>query len=312
MRTAFTRPAAYLGILLVLLLGFARAALAVEPLVDPAWVVANIGKPGIVFVDFQSSKDYSEAHIPGAVNANYAKDGWRVERKADKVPDMLPDDVGPLAAMIGTKLGIDNDTHVVLVPQGYNALDVGQATRVYWTFKVLGHDKVSILNGGMSTYTDNDKNPLKTGIEKAAPKTFKANVRKDMIVTMDDVKKARAAGVVLVDNRPEDQYVGIARHPKAPVSGTIAGAKNLPNQWTTVNGGGKFRSKAQLEKLYQYAGVPTTGEQISFCNTGHWASIGWFASSELLGNKQTKLYDGSMVEYTMLKGEGVEAKVKLD
>jgi thiosulfate/3-mercaptopyruvate sulfurtransferase len=201
---------------------------------------------------------------------------------------------------------------VVLVPQGNTALDVGQATRVYWTFKVLGHDKVSILDGGIATYSENEKAPMKQGLEKATPKTFKPNVRKEMIVTMDDVKKARAAGTLLVDNRPEDQYVGIARHPKAPVSGTIAGAKNLPNQWLTKNGGGQFRSKAQLEKLYAYAGVPTAGEQVNFCNTGHWASVGWFVSSEILGNKQAKVYDGSMVEYTIRKGEGVEAKVKLD
>ncbi len=313
MKYWFERRASLLAIGLLLFLGAVRAALAVEPLVDDKWVVANLGKPGIVFVDLQPSKDYLDAHIPGAVNSNYGKDGWRVERKADKVPDMLPEDVGALAAMIGTKLGIDNDTHVVLVPQGNNALDVGQATRVYWTLKVLGHDKVSILNGGMSKYTDNDKNPLQQGIVKAAPKTFKANLRKEMIVTMDDVEKARAAGnVVLVDNRPEDQFVGIAKHPKSPVSGTIAGAKNLPNQWTTVNGGGEFRSKAQLEKLYGYAAVPTKGEQINFCNTGHWASIGWFVSSEILGNKQAKLYDGSMVEYTMLKGKGIETRVNLN
>ena len=311
MKPCLVRSAARLGLGLLFFVGIARAALAADPLVDSAWVVANIGKPGIVFVDFQPAKDYAQAHVPGAVNTNYGKDGWRVER-ADKVPDMLPANLGPVAAMIGAKLGIDNDTHVVLVPQGNTALDVGQATRVYWTFKVLGHDNISILNGGMATYSDNEKNPLVQGIVKATPKTFKAKVRKEMIVTMDDVKKARAAGVLLVDNRPEDQFVGIARHPKATMSGTIGGAKNLPNQWMTVNGGGEFRSKAQLETLYKYAGVPTGGEEINFCNTGHWASIGWFVSSELLGNKNAKLYDGSMVEYTMLKGEGVEAKVKLD
>ncbi len=309
---SWKRLAAGLGIGLALVLGLARTAFGAEPLVDDKWVVANLGKPGIVFVDLQSSKDYLEAHVPGAVNSNYGKDGWRAERKADKVPDMLPQDLGPLAAMIGTKLGIDNATHVVLIPQGNNALDVGQATRIYWTFKVLGHDNVSILNGGMNAYTDNEKNPVQPGLVKATPKTFKANPRLELVASMEDVKKAGGQGVLLVDNRPEDQFVGIAKHPKATAYGTLAGAKNLPNQWTTVNGGGKFRSKAQLEALYKYAGVPETGEQINFCNTGHWASVGWFVSSEILGNKHARVYDGSMVEYTMLKGPNVEAKVKLD
>ncbi|MBK8321884.1 MAG: sulfurtransferase [Betaproteobacteria bacterium] len=295
---------------LLLLFAMARAALAADPLVDPAWVVARIGKPGIVFVDLQPSKAYMDAHIPGAVNTSYAKDGWRAERKADKVPDMLPEDLGPLQAMIGTRLGIDNATHVVIVPQGETPADVSQATRLYWTFKVIGHDQVSLLNGGMAAYMEDDKNPIQQGIIKAAPKSFKASLRKDMIVTLEDVKKARAAGVVLVDGRPDDQYVGIAKHPKATVAGTIGGAKSVPYYWTM--NGTQFRSREHQEKLFRHAGAPTGGEQIAFCNTGQFASVPWFVASELFGNKQAKLYDGSMVEYTMLKAEGVERKIPLD
>jgi thiosulfate/3-mercaptopyruvate sulfurtransferase len=75
---------------------------------------------------------------------------------------------------------------------------------------------------------------------------------------------------------------------------------------------GQFRSKSQLEQLYKVAGVPTSGEQINFCNTGHWASVGWFVSSELMGNKKARMYDGSMVEWTLLKGGSMEQKVKLN
>ncbi|MCC7327779.1 MAG: sulfurtransferase [Burkholderiales bacterium] len=304
-----TRWTSWLGMVFLLLLAVARSAVAAEPLVDVDWVKANLDKPGIVFVDFQAPADYLRGHIPGAVNSNYGKDGWREDRASDKVPDMLPVNLDALGAMIG-KLGIDNNTHVVLVNNGTSSSDMGAGTRVYWTFKVLGHDNVSLLNGGMVAWTKDPKNPLQTGAAKTTPKTFKIAVRKDMIITMDDVKKEKAAGAVLVDNRPEDQYVGINRHGKATQSGTIEGAKNLPNAWTTVNGGGMFRSKDQLEQLYKVAGVPTSGEQVNFCNTGHWASIGWFVSSELVGNKKAKLYDGSMVEWTM-KGNPVEQKVSL-
>lgn len=297
--------------LFVALLALARPAGAADPLVSVDWVKANLEKPGIVYIDFAPPADYLRGHIPGAVNSNYAKDGWREERASDKVPDMLPVKLDGLGEMIG-KLGIDNGTHVVLVPAGMSSTDMGVGTRVYWTFKVLGHDNVSLLDGGMAAWTKDKKNPLQTGAPRIEPKTFKIAVRKDMIVTMDDVKKAKAAGVLLVDNRPEDQYVGINRHPKATQSGTIEGAKNLPNGWLTVNGMGEFRDRSQLDQLYKVASVPTSGDQINFCNTGHWASVGWFVSSEIMGNKQAKVYDGSMVEYTMLKGEGVEAKVKLN
>jgi len=299
------------GAALMLLVAAWQQAVAADPLVGPEWAAANAGKAGVVFIDFGGPADFLRGHIPGAVNSKYGKDGWREER-ADKVPDMLPVDLTKLAAMIG-RLGIDNNTRVVLVPPGMSSSDMGMGTRVYWTFKVLGHDNVSILDGGMAGYlalVKEKKFPLATGAAKADPKTFKANVRKDMIVTMEDMKKAKAAGMLLVDNRPEDYYAGITRHPKATSAGTIEGAKNLPNAWLTVDGGGRFRDKGQLAQLYKHASVPTGGEQINFCNSGHWASVGWFVSSELMGNKKVRMYDGSMIEWTM-KGNPVEQKVKL-
>lgn len=286
------------------------SALAAEPLVDAAWLKANLGKPGIAIVDMQPTTDFLRGHVPGAANTDFAKSGWREER-ADKVPDMLPAKLDKLVAHIGA-LGIDNASHVVLVAPGGSYLDMGWATRIYWTFKTLGHDNVSILNGGMAAWTKDKTNPLETGAAKVAAKTFAPQPRMELLATIDEVKAAKAKGVLLVDSRPEDQFVGINRNPKATQNGTLHGAKNLPTGWTTENGGGMFRPKAQLEKLYKVADVPTSGEQINFCNTGHLASIGWFVSSELLGNKKARLYDGSMVEWTMTKAGPVEQKISLE
>jgi len=103
---------------------------------------------------------------------------------------------------------------------------------------------------------------------------------------------AQKAGALIVDHRPHNQYMGINKHGKAKRHGTIPGALNLPENWLTSNGGGSFRDKASLEKLYSAANVSTTDDQINFCNSGHWASLGWFASHEILGNRGAKLYDG--------------------
>lgn len=298
-----------LAAVFILFLGMMQTAQAADPLVDAAWVKANVGKPGVAFVDIQPAADYLRGHITGAVNTDFGKSGWREER-ADKVPDMLPEKLDKLVAHIGS-LGIDNNTHVVLVAPGGSHADMGWATRIYWTFKVLGHDNVSILNGGMKDWAKDKANVIQTGVTKVEPKAFTARLNTDLIATVEEVKAAKDKGVLLVDSRPEDQYVGINRNPKATESGTLPGAKNLPSGWTTENGGGKFRSKALLEQLYKVADVPTSGEQINFCNTGHLASIGWFVSSELVGNKKAKLYDGSMVEWTMTKAGPVEQKVKL-
>lgn len=301
----------------VLVPAAALAATSPGPLVDVAWVKAHIGKPGIVFLDVRgklagkSKANYLRGHIPGAVWTNYLKDGWRSKDKNGVAGQMSP--VPKLEKLIGG-LGIDNKTLVVVVPNGGKALDVGTGTRIYWTFKVLGHDNVALLNGGMVAYTKAKKpaNPLAKGAVKPVAKTFKASLRKDMLVSKADVQKASAAGTPLIDNRPNNQYLGVNRHKLAKRYGTIPGAKNVPENWMTVNGGGTFRSKAQLAQLYKAAGVPTTGKEINFCNTGHWASIGWFVSHEIMGNKNDKMYDGSMLEWSADKGLPIEQKVKLN
>lgn len=304
--------------LLMLLTGMVWAN---QPLVDVAWVKGNIGQPGIVFLDVRgnleglSKADYLREHIPGAVYTDYAKDGWRVKDKQGTPGMLAPTD--KLEKLIGG-LGIDNATHVVIIPNGGSALDMGTATRIYWTFKVLGHDNVSILDGGMLAYTKevDEKtkkpvNPLDKGMVSPVAKTFTAKLREEMIVSKADVKAALENGVPLVDHRPNDQYIGINKHGKAARSGTIPGALNLPESWVTQNGGGTFRPKNELEQLYAAAKVPTTGNEISFCNSGHWASLGWFASSEIMGNKEAKLYDGSMLEWTADKALPVEQKISI-
>lgn len=292
------------------LAGIVLAALpasAADPLVSIDWVKSNLGKPGIVFLDVtsgggRSKADFAAGHIPGAVFTDYGKDGWR-EKNAEGTNSMLPPPA-KLEKLIGG-LGIDNATHVVLIPMGKSAQDTGAATRLYWTFKVLGDDNVSILDGGylgwiaeIDKETKKPVNPLETGETTPQAKEFKANLRNELLATKDDVKAAMADKEPLVDNRPNDFFLGISKSKDAKVSGTIPGATNLPESWLTVNNGGKFRSKEQLAKLYQAAGVATTGKQINFCNTGHWASLGWFVSSEIMGNKQAKMYDGSMAEWT--------------
>lgn len=297
----------------VALLGFSGLVSAAEPLVDVAWVKAHSCDAGVRVLDIRnaldghSRTDYLRGHIPCAVYTDYLKGGWRAKDKHNVPGQLAP--VAKLEKLIGG-LGIDNNTHVIIVHAGKNALDMGSATRTYWTFKVLGHDNVSILNGGLAAYAKDPKNKLEKGSNKPEPVVFTAHLRPDMVVDKEQVKQAMDRGVMLVDNRPHDQYIGINRHGKAMRNGTIPGAVNLPESWLTQNNGGAFRDVASLRKLYALAKVPTSGEEITFCNTGHWASLGWFASHELLGNDKVKLYDGSMVEWSADKTLPMEQKAK--
>lgn len=291
----------------------ALPARAAEPLVNVSWLKSKLGTPGIAVLDVTSNPAvYSRGHIPGAVFTHYGRDGWRVDGKKNgrKVAGLLPP-VERLERLIGG-LGIGNDDHVVIVANGYSAGEMGTATRLYWTFKVLGHDEVSILNGGMTAWRADKANPLDTTVEKPAHKTFTAKFRPELLATDEEVKAAMARGSTLIDSRPADQYLGINKSGSVRAYGTIPGAVSVPAEYMTVNGGGQIRKANAIKKLYAMSRAPTDGEAITFCNTGHWASIGWFINSEILGNKNTAMYDGSMADWTADDNAPVERRVTLD
>jgi len=302
-------------VLPALLMALSATAIAADPLVDVDWIKQHSCDENVRVLDIRNDIDggsrtaYLKGHIPCSVYTDYLVGGWR--SAVDGVPGQLsnPDD---LAKMIGD-LGIDNNTHVVVYHHGKNAVDMGSATRMYWTFKVLGHDEVSILNGGFLAYSADEKNAVEKGNNKPDPKRFTASLRPEMMSSKEDVKAAiDNEAVTLLDLRPNHQFVGINRHKKASRSGTIPSAKNLPESWMTTNGGGSFRSVDELKKLYDIAGVDPDAEQINFCNTGHWASLGWFVGSELMGNKKATLYDGSMLEWTADESLPMEAQISVE
>ncbi len=279
--------------LLILWSSVGAAEEPAAPLVDAAWLAANLGQDGVAILDIRAggAAHFAAAHIPGAVHSDYR--GWRTTN-ADGTPGMLPP-VPTLEAKIGD-LGIDNATHVVIVAHGANAIEMASATRVYWTFKVLGHDAVSVLDGGMAAYAADPARPLEAGTATPRPATFVARFRPTLIATKDDVANAAATGITLVDNRPGAQYAGDAQHPAVARAGTIPGARNTPQPWFIAESG-RFREADALAEIFAAEGVPRDGPIACFCNTGHMASMGWFVAYALLGNTEAKLYDGSMIEW---------------
>ncbi len=268
------------------------------PLVSVDWLHENLDREGMVIVDVRSEIDgtdvekFEQGHIPGAVYSSYTGNGWRVER--DGVPGMLPT-VHDLEIHVGN-LGVSNDTEVVIAPAGETATDVGSATRVYWTFKILGHDKVAVLDGGYKAWSEAGY-PLEEGGSLAWGASFEADFRPELIADASEVEQARHAGVQLVDNRPPEQFLGRDKHPDARAGGTIPEALNLPEQQLTQDGTAFMLDRETLEAVMQQASVEDR-ETVTFCNTGNWAALGWFAMSEIGGMENVAMYDGSMTDWT--------------
>lgn len=268
----------------------------VTPLVTAEWLKTHAADENVVVVDIRDKIEETDLgelpYIAHAVVAPYASYGWRTE--VEGVPGQIPP-TEQIADLIG-KLGIDGDDHVVIVPWGTDSSEFGGATRVYWTFKYLGHDAVSIVDGGWRQYDAVGGERVATPATPVAAE-FVANVRPEYRATTADVEAALADGTKLIDGRPEEQFLGQSKSPVVRIEGTIPGARNLPHSGFYSAEYASFALPETVQALAAAQGLGADEKNIVFCNTGHWASIAWFALHEVGGNKNTAMYDGSMAEW---------------
>ena len=280
---------------------FTLKSYAAEPLISVDWLKSNLSNEKLIILDIRNkidggSKDAFEvSHIPTAVYSNYLEDGWRTT--VDGIVGKLPP-LKDLEILIGG-LGINNDSHVIVVPGGVSSTDFGSAARVYWTFKVLGHNNVSILDGGYAAWIGQLPTQIETGTVNPTTAIFKADFQSKYLATTEDVVNALANNSsVLVDARPEEQFLGKSKSGKALAAGTIPGSFNLQQQTLVEDNTSFFKDAITVAQLVKEVGIESTEGEIAFCNTGHWATVAWFALSEVLGHDNVKNYDGSMVEWT--------------
>lgn len=296
-------------LLAVLLLSLWNVVVRAEPvpaLVDAGWLKARLGSEGLVVLDIQDSKQYARFHVPGAVNGPY--DLWRTAGSKTELPSMLPP-VDRLEPMIAA-LGISNDSHVIIVATGRGAGDLAAAARVFWTFKVLGHDAVGVLDGGLMAYAEAGGR-LASGIEQPVAATFTAAPRPQMVPTAKAVHDAIDAGTMFVDARSQGEFVGIYTGDDKERPGTIPGARHLPHDWLSADGSGKLRTRGALSELFAASGIDPDVPQVHFCHSGNRAALTWFAAYAVFGNENATLYDGSMMEWARRADLPVDAKIEL-
>lgn len=250
-------------------------------------------------------------HIPGAALVDYGK--LRANKKigGNTVTKMVVEK-GVFEKLM-QDVGLNKDSTVVIVSEGNNNLDMTMATRLYWQMKYFGHDNMAILNGGLGQWiTDGRK------VSSSATKVKKGNwqataERKEILATSEDVAAAvKNKSAQLMDTRPISLYLGTWRK-KSYVygDGHIPGAKNFPNELLTMpSTPAKFVATNQLKSMVEQMGLDTKANTITYCNSGHLATGSWFVMSELLGNKQAKMYDGSMHQWTLEKRPTVTMKME--
>ena len=263
-----------------------------DVLVSTDWVEEHIDDPDIVIVE--SDEDlllYEIGHIRNSV-----KFDWQTELQDQLVRDYVSRE--NFETLLSEK-GISNDHAVVF----YGDRSNWWACYAFWTFKVLGHEKCLIMDGGRQKWADEGREFVKDVPER--PKTdYKVSAIDESIRAFrNDVMEHMTSSRPLVDVRSPKEYSGELLHMEAyPQEGAlrgghIPGAVNVP--WATAaNEDGTFRSADELVDIYEKGqGLSKDQDVIAYCRIGERSSHTWFVLTYLLGFENVKNYDGSWTEW---------------
>lgn len=279
------------------------------PLVSTDWLAEHLDEVLVLDVRADVPSYYGESkakirvqgHIPGAVLLPWNEIRQkRVENGVELVGMVLERErFQDLARRLGVKQG----RAVVVTSRGEDSGDITMATRVYWTFLYYGHDNVAVLDGGTHKWMAEGR-PMTTEAVAVQPGDFEAGPgRDDIYATTEEVMAAVESGEVqLVDARTPDFYRGEKKKDYVYAAGHIRGAKNLPHPEMfekTADGALVFRTGEKALALLAKYGVDPGKPSITYCNSGHLGSGAWFFMYEIVGNRNTQLYDGSMHAFTM-------------
>lgn len=305
------------------LTAFAAATAALDlpgPLVGTGWLAENQGEVVILDVrkdagtylgqppaaDEKPDLKKLTGHIPGAVSVPWKRVIAKGDEQGVTLKAMLP--TPEAFAELMRESGVGTDSAVVIAGRGLNAKDQAYAARLYFTLKYFGHDGVALLDGGTAQWAHEGR-PLAYTPETPQPGDFAVTrIRHHLVADTADVEEAVTSGdVQLVDCRTEDFYLGLT-HKRGFVppeqQGHLPGAKTLPFMMLSDNSGpAKLYTPEQMRDVARLKGVDLTRPTISYCNTGVTASLGWLTLHELLGNEQTRLYDGSLHAWSTLVPE---------
>ena len=272
-----------------------------DVLVSTDWVEEHIDDPDIVIVE--SDEDillYEIGHIRNSV-----KFDWQTELQDQLVRDYVSRE--DFEVLLSEK-GISNDHAVVF----YGDRSNWWACYAFWTFKVLGHEKCLIMDGGRQKWVDEGRDMVKEVPER--PKTdYKVSAVDESIRAFrDDVLGHMNSGRPLVDVRSPKEYSGELLHMEAyPQEGAlrgghIPGAVNVP--WATAaNENGTFRSADELVEIYEEGqGLSKDQDVIAYCRIGERSSHTWFVLTYLLGFENVRNYDGSWTEWGNLVRAPIE------
>jgi len=274
-----------------------------EVLVSTEWVDEHRADTENIRV-VESDEDvllYDTGHIPEAVKIDWIN---------DLNDPVIRDYVEPNRfAELCERHGISNNTTVVF----YGDKNNWWACYAFWVFKLMGHEKCLIMDGGRKKWQDEGR-PMSTDRPSYSQGSYTPPSGMDLSIRAfrDEVLAHMNTGRPLVDVRSPEEFRGerthMAEYPQEGVlrGGHIPGAKNVP--WArAVDEDGTFKDREALEAIYlQECGFSPGEEVVAYCRIGERSSHTWFVLKYLLGFENVRNYDGSWTEWGNSVGMPIE------
>jgi thiosulfate/3-mercaptopyruvate sulfurtransferase len=278
----------------------------IEALVSTSWLADRLSNPEIVVVDASyfvpggidpAKKQFAEGHLPGARF-------FDINDIAD--PQGRKDHTFPTAAIFAAKvgaLGISNAHHVVAYDHMGGAC---AAARVWWMFRHFGHQKVSVLDGGLKKWKAESR-PLSTDTPTVVPAHFDTVATRSLVRSRADMQaNIVAKSWQTVDARGPGRFQGTEPEPRPGLrSGHIPGARNVPFAALMDAATQTFKDKTAIGKVFADAGVDMSQPMTTSCGSGVTActvALGAY----LTGKTDVNIYDGSWLEW------GADASLPLE
>lgn len=273
-----------------------------DPVVSADWLLEHIEAPDLRVVDAtwfpdwvasagSAEKGYDEAHIPGAVFIDIDQ----LKDPESSLPHMMPSAVMFSSRM--RRLGIGDGNRVVV----YDRNGFFASARVWWMLRVMGHDDVMVLNGGLDAWVaaggaTEDVPPA------PAERHFTARVRSDLIKNIQQVAAASTATTSrIIDARPKGRFTGESDEPRPDLpSGHIPGSESLPHS-AVLDDFGRMLERDALAPILGDTGTPI----ICTCGSGVSAAVLALAFARV-GSFDAAVYDGSWSEWASDSARPVE------
>ena len=268
----------------------------VSPLVTANWLKANLASVRtldagyhLTGVDRDPEAEFNAARLPGACRFDIN----RIADQTNSLPHMIPP-AADFAAAVST-MGISDDDHVVI----YDDSEILPATRVWWMFRLFGHARVSVLDGGLAAWRRVGGEMETTAPQTPPPGRFTARPSVGaQVIDMSAIQALMQADSLgqLADARAAGRFAGTSPEPRAGLrSGHMPGARNVPLTSLLASDGG-FRPVLEIRQAFVDGGIDPDSPVITTCGSGVTA-CGLALGLALLGNEQVFVYDGSWTEW---------------